>query len=278
MGTLTNPYSSYLAFLCRRAVLTCAALAALSSAAWADSWRTLGADLELLQRGSQSASLFSSQLSFFRTRLVDFEARIIRARDFGKQRMSVASLCKLAHAALCINASFFDENGEPLGLIIQRGIKIQPMQKGGSLLTAVLAFNRTEVEIASRQDFVVGATLEGIQAGPRLISKGKPVSGIKDQARSRRSIACIDERRRLVLMITSSNFGGLTFPELQTELLHSDIGCVDAINLDGGGSSQLFLDADIPHANDGLEELSIVGRDEVPVALALLPKLSHNEN
>lgn len=244
-----------------------------ASGAFAETWRLLGADLEVLQRGAKSSSLFSSQLTFFRTHLRDFDARIIRARDFGKQRMVVANLCRLAHASLCINASFFDENGEPLGLIVQRGIKIQPIQRAGSLLTGILAFSRTEAQVLGRQDFSLGATLDAIQAGPRLIQQGRKVSGIKDSSRSRRSVVCFDSDKRLLIMLTSSSFGGLTFSELQSELIDPDIGCIDALNLDGGGSSQLFLDAEIPNPQDGIEELNIVGRDEVPVALALVPNL-----
>ncbi len=226
----------------------------------------------MLQHEAASAGLFTPQVTYFRTGLKKYELQALRAREFGRPRMSAASHCKLARAALCINANFFDENGEPLGLIIHRGIQLSPLHRGGSTLTSVLSISRNGVHVVHRSSFTPRSAIEAIQAGPRLLKDGKKISGLNESSRSRRSGVCTDERGNLLIFITSSNFGGLSFAELQEELLQPQIGCRDSINLDGGGSSQLFLSAELIEPQKGLSELSISGRDEVPVVLALIPR------
>jgi uncharacterized protein YigE (DUF2233 family) len=240
----------------------------------AQGWRRVGQDLEMLQREAVSAGLFTPQVTFFRTALETYDLQVLRARDFGRQRMSVASLCRLSRASLCINANFFDENGESLGLVIHRGIQLEPIHKGGSTLTAVLTVTRNNVDIVHRSSFNPKSSLEALQAGPRLVKDSRAVSGLNDNARSRRSGVCIDKNKRIIVFITSSNFAGLSFSELQQELLRSEIDCIDALNLDGGGSSQLFLSSEITDPSPGLSDLHIAGRDEVPVVLALTRKES----
>lgn len=240
----------------------------------AQGWRRVGQDLEMLQREAVSAGLFTPQVTFFRTALETYDLQVLRARDFGRQRMSVASLCRLSRASLCINANFFDENGESLGLVIHRGIQLEPIHKGGSTLTAILSVTRNKVDIVHRSSFSPKSSLEALQAGPRLIKDARAVNGLNDTARSRRSGVCIDKNKRIVIFITSSNFAGLSFGELQQELLRGEVNCADAINLDGGGSSQLFLSSEIADPSPGLSDLHIAGRDEVPVVLALTRKES----
>ena len=62
---------------------------------------------------------------------------------------------------------------------------------------------------------------------------------------------------------------GVSIAEIQNMLLQEGVDCRDALNLDGGGSAQFFLDSHLPGALPELQEVTIHGRDDVPVALGL---------
>ncbi len=237
-------------------------------------WHALAPGLEQARVSTPSSGLFSSELLLFRAQLDQFRAETLRAKDFGEPRMPVSRLCPTSKAVLCINAHFFDETGNPLGLLIHRGITVQPMHQGGRTLSGVFSVTRESVQISSRSEFKAERVLEAIQSGPRLLQSRNPVPGVEVSSRSRRSGVCIDGQKRLIVYIVASGLLGLTLPELQNSLRAPDIDCVDALNFDGGGSSQLFLSGQIPDSSSNLQQISIPGRDEVPVALALYPKNS----
>jgi hypothetical protein len=72
----------------------------------------------------------------------------------------------------------------------------------------------------------------------------------------------IDQEQRLVVAVADSIFGGLYWSELQE--IFSDaawqIRLTDLLNLDGGGSAQIYIKA-------GKFEDMVAGTSEVPVAI-----------
>jgi exopolysaccharide biosynthesis protein len=76
------------------------------------------------------------------------------------------------------------------------------------------------------------------------------------------------------MFVVSSGLLGVSLEQLQDELQRPGIDCLDALNLDGGGSSQLWVNGSIQGAPNGFEEISIQASDPVPVAFALFPKES----
>jgi exopolysaccharide biosynthesis protein len=84
---------------------------------------------------------------------------------------------------------------------------------------------------------------------------------------SRRSLIGMDRERRVIVAATDSLFGGLTWVELQ-EIFSSDrwqIGARHLLNLDGGGSAQLYV------KSSRLEE-TVTGAAEVPVAIGFFKR------
>jgi uncharacterized protein YigE (DUF2233 family) len=236
-----------------------------------EGWKLVGTDLERARLTVSTGGFFSSELLLFRTSLRAYQVEVIRALEYGNARSAVHELCKKGRAALCINANFFDETGAALGLIVHRGITVQGIHRGGKTLNGIFSASRNEVKISARNTYTPERTLEAIQAGPRILLSRRPVPGVEQSSRSRRSGICIDSKQRLVVFIVSSGFWGMSMEELQKILLRPEIGCIDALNLDGGGSSQLYVSKDIPGATAAMEEVDLKGRDPVPVALALVP-------
>lgn len=241
-------------------------------------WERLGSDLERTQFSFNVGALFTSSIVIARSSLTEYTLRTIRASEFGWKRASVKALCKAAGAAVCINANFFDEQGKALGLVISRGIIHQKLHRGGGVLTGVLLATSKAVRITSRDTFTPAQAVEAIQAGPRLVSDGEPVRGLHDASLSSNlSGACIDKEQRLLIYRVTSGLFGSTIRQLQKLLLDPLLGCVEALNFDGGGSSQLFISSKISGADPRAEEF-LTGEDDVPVAVGLFHEASTAES
>ena len=233
-------------------------IAALSSVC---SWQHVTDDLDAADTSISFGVLSSARVYLYRTSMKRFSVQVIRAQRFGLRKAPVKVLCDLAHASICINASFFDEQYRPLGLLIEKGAQIQKIQKGGNLLTGIFQVSRDDASIVTREAFSSPKILEAVQAGPRLIENGSLVTGLKEEDVSgRRSGVCIDSEKRIIIYAVTAPLFGISIREVQKRLLFADIGCQNALNLDGGSSTQLSG-----------QPFEIAGEDEVPVALGIFP-------
>lgn len=236
-------------------------------------WEKLNEGLEVSHFQIASNGLISSPAVALRADPKRFSPRIFRAADYGWKRATAQAICKASGAAACINTNFFDEQGKPLGLAISRGIQHHKMHTGGGTLTGVFfVTNAGRLGITHRGEFIAAGVVEAVQAGPRLISVGAPVVGVKETASATNiSLVCIDGIGRLILMrLTLGLFGG-TLREVQGALLRPELGCVEALNFDGGGSSQLYFRVALEGHPGGTRDEWFPGRDEVPVFLGLVP-------
>jgi len=233
----------------------------------AHKWIEVAPDLWSAQIALPGNALFNSELLAFRTTLTNFSLAVLKASEIGTQRSTVRYLADSVGATVAVNGSFFDEFGKPLGLIVSRGIITQPLQKRGNTLTAVLFISGGKPQIVARSDFKIAGVTAALQAGPRLLKDGVRVSGLEERdAITRRSGVCIDRRGALIFYATSSRLLGVSLSQLQKTLITS-FDCVDALNLDGGGSSQLFFRG-FPAKN--IEAISLEGQDLIPNAIGLV--------
>lgn len=230
-------------------------------------WRIVDEDLEIKELGD--GSLFSTGLVFVRSSLRIYKIGVTPASDFGLSVSSAQTIAKLSRAQVAINANFFDPEFKALGLVISRGISRGKLHQGGRVLTGIFQVTQSGLSIVSRDGYSIEGAFEALQAGPRLISSGKYIEGLaaKDVA-TRRSGICIDSKKRVVLYTSTSNLGGISLLDLQKILSSPDIDCVDALNLDGGGSAQLYVGQIDSKKPIGFERF-LPGMDEVPVFLTL---------
>jgi len=235
-------------------------------------WQALSPGLEQSHFQLSPGALLSPSVVAIRADLKHFKVQVIRAADFGWKRASVKELCKASSASACINSNFFDEQGKPLGLVVSRGILHQKTHNGGGTLTGILYVTHDRVGVAHRSSFNPEGVLEAAQAGPRLISEGAPVVGLKSPSTGTNlSIACVDREQRVILIRVAFTMFGGSPSDIQRTLLRPELGCVEALNFDGGGSSQMYISGSIPGHIGAVREEDFPGRDEVPVALALIP-------
>ncbi|MGH7769063.1 MAG: phosphodiester glycosidase family protein [Candidatus Binatia bacterium] len=119
--------------------------------------------------------------------------------------------------------------------------------------------------IVHRDEFVPHQADEALQVGPLLLAKGAPLSVTRGAERQfRRSLIGMDANQRLIIAVTDTFFGGLTWVELQEFFGAAEwqVQTSDLLNLDGGGSTQL-------HVKGAQFEEYVPGTVEVPVAIGL---------
>jgi exopolysaccharide biosynthesis protein len=233
-------------------------------------WEQLADGLEQTHFQLPSSALLSTSVVAVRASPARFALRVLRASEFGWKKASAKNLCKASGASVCINTNFFDEQGKPLGVVISRGIQHNRTHNGGGTLTGVLFVTPDTIGIVHRSTFSAERVIEATQAGPRLISEGAPVVGVKDSSNpTNLSLACIDREKRIILLRASLAIFGGSLREVQNFLLRPELGCVEALNFDGGGSSQMYIAAPIPGHQGATREEEFPGRDEVPVAVGL---------
>lgn len=229
------------------------------------SWQEIRPNLETTTFSLPSKFYTSADLTFIRFSLQNYKINVVRASDITGNRGAIDTITQKAKAIAGINANFFDEAGNPLGLVLSRGIIRQQIHQGGNTLNGVFMLTPDGAAIKDRRSVNFHALTEAIQSGPRLLDKKKPLKISPAEGYSRRSGLCIDESGRILFFVTGSSFFGITLEQLQKSLLTTGIDCSDALNLDGGGSAQMFAAS----SKEGIKDILIPGTDPIPVALVL---------
>lgn len=182
------------------------------------------------------------QQNFFVPDIVVSEGSPMKTSEFGAREGAVVA----------INGSFFDTRSFTMVTYYEeanRVISRNATSTGPTLFNGIIVISDDrELIIAPLEDqkfFETSkAEIEALAAGPLLLSKGEEVALPARPAftlkRHPRSCLCITEEETLVIAVDgrSETAAGMTLPELQEYLL--SLGCRDAINLDGGGSTSLW--------------------------------------
>jgi Phosphodiester glycosidase len=253
------------------AVALMAGMTSLAIAQPDNGWTHIGTDLEFLQRPITSRTLFNPTVTAIRTTLTSYQLQVVRATEIGQRRTTAKRLCRYIGGAACLNANFFDEQGRPLGVVMSRGVIFQNLHRGGDTLTAVLTVSPDGPRIFHRSNFSPREVTEAVQAGPRLVASGSKVPGLrKSLFGTNLSAACVDREKRFLIIRITSGLIGASLDAIQELLIQPPFSCYDAINFDGGGSSQLYIGSDLPGGFEAQQEMSLPADDDVPVVLALV--------
>lgn len=177
----------------------------------------------------------------------------------------IRSLVRRVGAVAGINANFFDENHRPLGLVAANSQMLQPVHRGGRVLTGVFALRDGIPVIEQRDNFSMRGVSLATQAGPRLIEHGNVTRLLDADDVSRRSGIAVTRHHAVILYATVLRFPGASLREVQHMLIDPALEVTDALNFDGGGSSQLFLEQVEGFSGETL----ISGGDSIPVGVVV---------
>lgn len=154
---------------------------------------------------------------------------LLRAPDWNKNRAAVAA----------INGGYFDDKTQPIGLRIADGKRTNPFYARANW--GVFAIRDDRAFITHTRDYKGSPnTQQAMQCGPRLVVAGK-VTDLKPQW-ARRSGLGIHADGKVVLAVSD---GALSFDDWAAIWADKNgLNCRDAINLDGGPSTQMSVISD----------------------------------
>jgi uncharacterized protein YigE (DUF2233 family) len=172
---------------------------------------------------------------------------------------------RLPEAVAFINANFFDPAGYALGLVIVDGAVYgrSYVDRGGMLY---VQDGTPKVRSTLREPYRGEPIEYAAQAFPMLVTDGRAafINGRGDRP-ARRTVVGEDAQGRIVLLVSSSLIG-MRLTELSAYLPTTDLDLVNAVNLDGGGSTMLAL---YPPQGDAA---LIPSFDPIPVVIAVYPR------
>lgn len=169
----------------------------------------------------------------------------------------------LPGAAAFINANFFNPENHILGLLVADGVPYGQSFSGfGGMAQVQNGVPRVRSLIA--EPYAGEALEQAVQAFPMLVLNGQPTFERTNGDRpSRRTIIGQDRAGRIIL-ITTNSLIGMRLADLGAYLASTDLDLVNALNLDGGGSTMMVINAGAPQI--------VPPFDPVPAVLAVYPK------
>lgn len=225
----------------------------LSSAGWND----VAPGMEVREWRIQFPQNESERMTVVRLAAGKFHIRLRwQPRKVFKNEDAAPEVARRMGAVVVVNAGYFGTDGRPLGFfksggkvfnrrVLYRGRRtalhfgaVFHVKKGGA-----------RAGIAARDVFRPSRSDEAFQAGPHLVHKGLPVPGLDSYREfhrpDRRSLLAIDARGRLLVLVSHLGGSGISWCEIQALLSRPEaeggLGVKEAMNLDGGSSSQLYI-------------------------------------
>ena len=143
-----------------------------------------------------------------------------------------------------INGGYFEQNLDPIGLLISNSRTVHPTQKA-KLLSGIFSVRDGQPELTRKTEFPgTKGVQQAIQCGPFLVDGGRTVEGLND----------LRVAPRTFIFNCGSNVWGfgicrsVTLKEMGDILAHANVipghRIVRALNFDGGSSTALFLKLD----------------------------------
>lgn len=232
-------------------------------------WRTVQKGVEqrklALVRAEPNHQLELKLLRFDRQFIT---ARVLASSEWQWKGATAKSFVEKSGAIAAINANYFDERGRPLAYLKSENKEINRAVSKHALYTGVFTVIDGNPAVLHRDDFTPAQASAAVQSGPLLLNRGAPVETMRGLGRyARRTVIGIDKDGRMIIAVTDAVLGGLSFVELQELFSNAkwQLDTPDLLNLDGGGSSQLYF-------KSGKLEESVPGTSEVPVAIGFFVK------
>lgn len=217
--------------------VTMIAVASVSQAASAP-WSALESGLEYRKvTVTPTNGEGSGTLHFFRINPQRWQLKLISARQFNRESATIKFLAQEGRARLAINGGFFAADYKPLGLRISEGRQQNSIRNVS--WWGIFAMVLGKPQVFSMRDYVPATTPSfAIQAGPRLVVNGSIPTTLKEGVDQRSGIGFTTEGL-IILAVTDKAW--LSMTEFAQWMRSSEGGgCSNALNLDGGHSSQLY--------------------------------------
>jgi len=195
-------------------------------------WQSLSPDIEWRKIQIKGAGFLNSDVEVV---VVRFDPGHLHV-ETGKSK-TAEEWRSSTHSIAAINGGFFDENNHSLGLRQSNGKEISSLRHAN---WGVFFVQDGKAQIVHTRDFQKidqKSITEAIQCGPRLVVDGAPTD-LKDQWARRTGIG-ITENGKVLIAVCDSELSLRQWAKFWAA--KDGLHCQQALNLDGGGSSQLAI-------------------------------------
>lgn len=210
---------------------------------------------------------------------LDEPSLAVVATGAAERGLTVSEFARGRGAVVAVNGDYFDPELDPVGLAMGDGavwaraderVRRQEVVGVGPGRARIFARDRP---LREPKRWMTGA----VAGWPMVVEDCRPVASLPGSApfthapHPRTAVGLSQDRRTLLLAVADGrreDVPGLTLPELASLLVEA--GACTALNLDGGGSSALWLrDRVVNRPSDGLERkvanhLAVIDRAEEP--------------
>lgn len=215
---------------------------------YASNWQRLTKGVKYLDITSNKSPW--SHIHVFKIKLQDNQFILSSARDLGLKQAFVRELGESEEAIIAINGGFFDADFNPLGLRISNNNKINALKPVS--WWGIFYIDNNVADIIANTTFAAKNIIFAVQSGPRLIVNGKTLS--LRAGKDERTALGINAKGEVIIVVTEHN--PMTTTELALFMQARPILAINAINLDGGSSTQLYVDT--PHLHLDIHGFSMV--------------------
>jgi uncharacterized protein YigE (DUF2233 family) len=237
----------------------------------AGTWKPIGRGMEFRKVVMQRIDpAYAMELKLLRLDSQLIVPRVLYAAQFQLKSANAKTFAEKTGALAAINANYFDERGRPLAYLKTAEKEINRAVSKHGLYTGVFGLGQSGPFVTHRDEFQPAQAGEALQSGPLLLHRSASVEVLSGLGRyARRSLIAIDKQDRILIGASDGVIGGLGFAELQELFTQPkwQMEAIELLNLDGGGSSQLYI-------KSGNFEEWLPGTSEVPVAIGFFSKVN----
>lgn len=231
----------------------------ISSPSLADDWHTLASGIEYRDIGASLGSPWS-HVHAFRIDLNKNQFELAFARHFSRKSASIEDFAQHRNALIALNGGFFDRDYHPLGLRISQQKQYNPLKRIS--WWGIFYIKDGKAYVSSLREYQRNNDVEfAIQSGPRLIVDGK-LPHLKPGVAERSALGITPEGQVIIVVTENAPLSTTSLAQL---LKSPPLHCQDALNLDGGSSSQIKADI-------GSFQLNVMGFSNVSDAIVLRSK------
>lgn len=229
-------------------------LLGISIFTYASDWEKLAPGIEYSDV-SDNSIINIRHIHAFRIDLKNHKLQLSFAKNLHEEPAVVENYAEQNSALLAINGGFFDKAFHPLGLRISNNKQFNPIKYIS--WWGVFYISKNQAFISNARGFNKNQLIDfAVQSGPRLIIENK-IPSLKP-GYAERSALGITKSGKVIILVTQNN--PLTTTDLAHLMQSKPLNCVNALNLDGGSSTQLYA-----KINDF--KLNILGFSEVSDAI-----------
>ncbi len=229
------------------------------SAFAADDWETIAPGVTYRHFTGRGRDIHVARID-----LRNEEIQVIASEE-AERGMRVSEFAKRNHAVVAINADYFDKEMKPIGLVVGpcgRWDGTRDTTREGTV-----SFGGTKAEIRKQRDVMnppddwITAAVSGwpmlVRNCDALSSKELPGSDAFTRSRHPRTAIGVSKGGSIVYLVVAEgrreDVGGMSLPAL-AEFMEEELDVCTAMNMDGGGSSAMWVEDRIRNRpSDGSE-------------------------